>query len=106
VPCVLTYAGRKIGSVRRAFETACRAAGISDAVFHDLCHTFVTNMRCAGRGYFPIVAITRHKTMSVFMRYNTLDHRDLQHAIGQLDTYMDTSAQSTGPHLTQAIENK
>jgi integrase len=102
---VFTYAGRKIGSVRRAFETACRAAGISDAVFHDLRHTFVTNMRRAGVDYFRIMAITGHKTMSVFKRYNTVDHRDLQHAIGQLDTYMDTSVQSAGPHVSQTIEN-
>jgi integrase len=106
VPYVFTYAARKIGSVRRAFETACRAAGISDAVFHDLRHTFVTNMRRAGVDYFRIMAITGHKTMSVFKRYNTVDHGDLQHAIGQLDTYMDTSAQSAGPHISQTIEKK
>ena len=104
VPYVFTYAGRKIGSVPCAFETACRAAGISDAVFHDLRHTFVTNMRWAGVDYFRIMAITGHKTMSVFKRYNTVDHQDLQHAIGQVDTYMDTSAQSAGPQLSQTIE--
>jgi integrase len=105
-PYVFTYAGRKLGSVRRAFETACRAAGISNAVFHDLRHTFVTNMRRAGVDYFRIMAVTGHKTMSVFKRYNTVDHRDLQQAIGQLDTYMDTSTQSAGPHLPQTFENK
>ena len=105
VSYVFTYAGRKISSVRRAFETACRAAGIGNAVFHDLRHTFVTNMRRAGVDYFRIMAITGQKTMSVFKRYNTVDHRDLQQAIGQLDTYMDTSAQGAGPHVSQTIEN-
>jgi integrase len=51
VPYVFTYAGRRIGAIRRAFETACRQAGITDLVFHDLRHTFVTNMRRAGVDY-------------------------------------------------------
>jgi hypothetical protein len=29
--------------------------------------------------------------MSAFKRYHTIDHHDLHQAIGQLDTYMDTS---------------
>jgi integrase len=53
VPYVFTYAGKGIRSVRRAFETACREAGITDTVFHDLRHTFVTNMRRAGVDLFP-----------------------------------------------------
>jgi integrase len=104
MPYVFTYAGRTLGSVRRAFGTACREAGISNAVFHDLRHTFVTNMRRAGVDYFRIMAVTGHKTMSFFKRYNRVDHPDLQQAIGQRDTYMDTSAQSARPHITQTIE--
>jgi integrase len=73
-----------------AFETACQRAGITGVVFHDLRHTFVTNMRRAGVDYFRIMAITGHKTMSVFKRYNTVDHMVLQQAIGQLSTYIDT----------------
>jgi integrase len=86
VPYVLTDAGRRIGSVRRPFEMACRQAGIADLVFYDRRHTVVRNMRRAGVGYFRIMAITGHKTMSAFRRYHTLDHRDLRQAIGHLDT--------------------
>jgi integrase len=95
VPYVFTYAGKRIGSVRRAFETACRQAGITDVVFHDLRHTFVTNMRRASVDYFRIMAITGHKTMTAFKRYHTIDHRDLHQAIGQLDTYTDTGVDAS-----------
>jgi site-specific recombinase XerD len=61
-------------------------------VCRDLRHAFVTNMRSAGVDYFRITAITGHKTMSAFKRYHTIDHQELHQAIGQLDTYMDTSA--------------
>jgi len=63
---------------------------VSHSTFHDLRHTFVTNARRAGIDYFRIMAITGHKTMAVFKRYNTIDQQDLQGAIRQLDTYMDT----------------
>jgi integrase len=90
VPQVFTYGGKPIGSIRRAFETACRRAGVAGVVFHDLRHTFVTNMRRAGVDYFRIMAITGHRTMEVFKRYHTINQDDLRQAVSQLDTYMDT----------------
>jgi integrase len=106
VPYVFTYAGRRIGSVRRAFETACRQAGLANVVFHDLRHTFVTNMRRAGVDYFRIMAISGHKTMSAFKRYHTIDHQDLHQAIGQLDTYMDTSAAASENSSPNTLKTK
>lgn len=94
VPHIFTYAGRRLGSVRWAFETACRQAAIANLVFHDLRHTFVTKIRRAGVDYLRIIAITGHKTMVAFKRYHTIDHQDLHQTIGQLDTYMGTSPAS------------
>jgi len=92
VPYVFASGGKPIGSIRRAFETACQRASITSVVLHDLRHTFVTNMRRAGVDYFRIMAITGHRTMDVLKRYHTIDHNDLTHAVAQLDTYMDTTA--------------
>jgi integrase len=89
---VFTYHGKPIRTVRRAFETGYRRANVTGAVFHDLRHTFVTNMRWPGVDYFRIMAITGHQTMEVFKRYHTIDHADLMHAVTQSDTYMGTSA--------------
>lgn len=76
---------------------ACRKADVANATFHDLRHTFVTNVRRAGINYFRIMAITGHKTMSVFKRYNTrystIDETDLRQAMRQMDTYLDTGCQ-------------
>jgi integrase len=91
VPYVFTFHGKPIQAIRRAFETACQRAGILGVVFHDLRRTFVTNMRRAGVDYFRSMAITGHRTMDVFKRYHTIAHRDPHQAIGQLDTYMDTT---------------
>ena len=70
---------------------------MSHTTFHDLRHTFVTNARRAGIDHFRIIAITGHKAMAVFKRDNTIDQRDLQGAIHQLDTYMDTMNADTAP---------
>lgn len=72
--------------ITHACERACRTSGVSHATFHDLRHTFVTNARRAGIDYFRIMAITGHKMMAVFKRYNRIDQRDLQGAIRKLDT--------------------
>jgi site-specific recombinase XerD len=65
---------------------------VKKATFHDLRHTFVTNARRSGIDYFHIMAITGHKAMAVFRRYNTMDEdeADLQQAMSQIGTYMDT----------------
>ena len=78
-------------SITHAFMRVCQKVGVTDATFHDLRHTFVTNARRAGIDYFRIIAITGHKTMAVFKRYNTVDEADLRQAMSQMDTYMDTS---------------
>lgn len=93
-------------SITPAFERACRKAGVTHAAFHDLRHTFVTNVRRAGIDYLRIMAITGHKTMAVFKRYNTIARHDLQEAIRQLDTYMDTRAAAVPETPVQVIENR
>jgi integrase len=106
VPWVFTYAGKRIVSVRRAFEVACRKARIDNVVFHDLRPTFVTNMRRAGVDYFRIMAVIGHKTITVFKRDNTIDEADLRQAMSQMDTHMDTSRVEYGPRLSQVLEHK
>jgi integrase len=84
-------------SITHAFMRACEKAAVKNATFHDLRHTFVTNARRAGIDYFRIMAITGHRTMSVFKRYNTVDEVDLRQAMSQMDTYMDTSPEMDTP---------
>ena len=80
-----------LGVIIHAFIRASQRAGAKNATFHDLRHTSVTNARRAGIDYLRIMAITGHKIMSVFKRYNTVEEADLQQAIRQMGTYMDTS---------------
>ncbi len=81
VGLVFHYHGNAIKEVRKAFNAACKKAKIKDFRFHDLRHTFVTNMRRAGKQDRAIMAITGHKTMSVFTRYDTVDDEDLRKVV-------------------------
>jgi integrase len=82
---VFTYKGQPITSIKTCFKTACRKAGITNFRFHDLRHTFNTNMRKAGVDKSVIMKITGHKTPSMFYRYNTVDLADAKEAYQKLD---------------------
>ena len=70
---------------RRLLLNACRKAGIVNFRFHDLRHTFNTNMRKAGVDHSVIMKLTGHKTPSMFQRYNTVDVGDAKLAYRQLE---------------------
>ena len=54
-------------------------------VFHDFRHTCLNNWRGEGHDYFRIMAASRHKTISVFKRYNLVDERELQSLVNNED---------------------
>jgi integrase len=80
----LTHKAYHASSIGHGFTRACLKPGVKDAVFHDLRHTFVTNMRRAEVDMVTIMAITGHKTTAMFRRYNTVDESDLHAAIRKL----------------------
>jgi integrase len=80
--------GKLLGNFRRAFQRACKRAGIKGLCFHDLRHTAVTNMRKAGVDTSVIMAISGHKTMAMFKRYNRVDLDDGRTAMRKLEAYL------------------
>jgi integrase len=90
---VFLYKGKPIKDLRKGLKKACKAAGLiygrykkSGFIFHDLRHTFNTNMRKAGVPESVIMNITGHSTRAMFDRYNTIDEDDLRTAIEKLVT--------------------
>jgi integrase len=61
--------GRRIDGFRKAWETAVKAAGIPDLLFHDLRRTALTNMENAGVPRSVATSISGHKTEHVYKRY-------------------------------------
>lgn len=73
--------GKPFDEIKRSYPSACKKAGIVDFTFHDLRHCAINNLRQAGNDYFRIMAISGHKTMSVFKRYNLVTEEELSEVI-------------------------
>ena len=74
--------------MERVFKKACLDAGVGPYRFHDLRHTFNTNMLKAGVKTAVIMKLTGHKTDAMFSRYTHLDEELGTDAMKKLVTYM------------------
>lgn len=81
---VFHRAGRQIRSVRKAWNGACRRAGLEGRVFHDLRRSFVRNAIRAGVDRDTAMALSGHRSDAVFRRYNIQDEGDLVDAARRL----------------------
>jgi integrase len=70
--------------MERLFKRACEKAELGPYRFHDLRHTFNTNMLKAGVDEAVIMKLTGHKTRTMFFRYSHLDRELGEAAMGRL----------------------
>jgi len=61
--------GLPIGDMRKAWKTACKLAGVSGRVFHDLCRTFARNADNDGVSRSVAKDIMGRKTEAIYARY-------------------------------------
>jgi integrase len=99
---VFLFKGKRLSCIRTGLRRTCKDAGIvygrnqeGGFTFHDLRHTFNTNMRKAGVQESVIMEITGHSTREMFDRYNSIDEDDTRSAIDQLEGYLSKSYQTS-----------
>lgn len=79
-----------IQEFRKAWRTACKAAGLKGRLFHDLRRTGVRNLVRAGVSQHVAMQISGHRTDAVFRRYNITTETDLGSAAERVTGYVES----------------
>ena len=82
------------GSIRTAFESACREAKIPDFRFHDLRHTCASWLVMKGRSLKEVQELLGHREFTMTLRYAHLSPDRLREAVASLEEFSTKSAQS------------
>ena len=90
--------GRPIKKFYRSWRTATKLAKVPDQLFHDLRRSSVRNYVRSGAPERVVMAISGHKTRSIFDRYNIVSAWDLQAAASRV------TAVRTGEALGKLVE--
>ncbi|MCZ6512937.1 MAG: site-specific integrase, partial [Nitrospinae bacterium] len=87
--------GQRYLDVKRSFHSALRKAGIKHLTFHDLRHTFASQLVMKGVDIATIKELLGHKTLTMTLRYAHLAPSHKVSAVELLDgnVQMKSSAQ-------------
>jgi len=82
---VFTMHGKPLNRMEGAFNAAVRRAAISDFHFHDLRHTFASQLIMKGGTLKDVQELLGHKTMTMTLRYAHLSQEHKRQAVNLLN---------------------
>jgi len=88
----------RLNNVKNSFKKALQNAGIFDFRFHDLRHTFASQMIMRGASLKDVQEILGHKTLTMTLRYAHLSQEHKKKAVNLLNDL--TALQNRNCHKT------
>lgn len=85
--------GMAWGSIRTAFERACREAKVDGFRFHDLRHTCASWLVMAGRNLKEVQELLGHRSFAMTLRYAHLSPDRLRDAVASIEAFSARPAQ-------------
>ncbi len=77
--------GKNYTYIKRSFATACRKAGIKDFHFHDLRHTYASQLVMNGVDLKTVQELLGHKSLTMTLRYAHLSQAHKREAVKVLE---------------------
>ncbi len=95
---------------KTAFNAAIRRSGVEKFRFHDLRHTFASNLVMKGFDIVTVQELMGHKSINMTKRYSHPTPEHKKQAVerlnsGTMDTYLDTSYTNKGSKEVVTIRN-
>jgi integrase len=75
-------------TIKTAFKSACKDAGIKDFRFHDCRHTATTRMVASGSPHTEVMKITGHTQLKTFLRYLNITPETARTVASRLSDYL------------------
>jgi len=111
---VFTYKGKPYGNEyawRNTWLTTLKRSGIKKCTFHDLRHSFVSNLIVNERVDFEtVMSLSGHKTLSMLKRYTHTNRKVKKEAVKKLEKYINLDEFGhnlvTKPKIEETEESK
>jgi integrase len=97
--------GKAFVNVQKSFSAACRRAKLKDFRFHDLRHTFASQLVMAGIDITTVKELLGHKTLTMTLRYAHLAPSHKVKAVDILDHALTTSRTAQLLHRKEEAVN-